>query len=363
MNMEYILNGQASHGGGVADALLSVNGEVGALRPWIGNDGRSYVTVNQNGKPVNLVTNAPATLRHEEWQEIDRIVLAAARQRLKFVDDLLNMGLVYNMRNGWAATTLMYQRQTDTSGAKISMDALGESDRDTPEYDKVLLPLPIISKEFGFSARDIASSRIIGNGVDVVMAEQAAWSVGETIEQLAIGTLPTYTFGGGSVYGAVNYPNRLTKVMTHPWAGGWTPNTTVRDIISMRTQSQQNRYFGPWKLYYSSLWDSVLDEDFSSTKGDNTLRQRILALEGIKGMQALDYLTGWQMILVQTTSNVIRLVNAMGLTTLQYQVRGGLATQWVVMAITIPQVRCDINDRTGIVHGNCPTVTTTTPAP
>ena len=58
------------------------------------------------------------------------------------------------------------------------------------------------------------------------------------------------------------------------------------------------------------------------------------------------------MVLVQMTSDVIRAVVGMEFQTLQWPTEGGMLLNFKVMGIIVPQVRVDINHRTGLVHGN-----------
>ena len=105
----------------------------------------------------------------------------------------------------------------------------------------------------------------------------------------------------------------------------------------------------------STAWDRYLDDDYSTAKGDNTLRERLKAISDITDVRTLDYLdtagTSYIMVLVQMTSEVIREVIGMDITTVQWETRGGMMLNFKVMAILVPQIRADINSRTGIVHG------------
>ena len=120
----------------------------------------------------------------------------------------------------------------------------------------------------------------------------------------------------------------------------------------MRKQAQGAYHYGPYKLYVAPDWDQYLDDDYSSAKGDNTLRERILKINGINAVDTMDYLTGFTAILVQQTSDVIRMVVGMEVTTLQWDTMGGLRKNFKVMAILVPQIRADQNGRCGIVHGS-----------
>ncbi len=345
---DYILSGQAH--GDVATRLMNNNFDPNCLRPWIGQDGRTYLTTMQNGKPVvNLVTNVSATLRKDEWILLDQVIIKAAKARLRAVADLRSAGLQFVIPNGMGKTVLEFEKQSDISPADVSMDGIKEADSDRPLYDLTSLPLPIIHKDFQFSARQLATSRNGNTPLDTTMAELSARRVAEEAEKLLLGESASFAYGGGTVFGYTNFPDRLTKVLTAPTTANHA--VTLAEILQMRTQSTDAFHYGPWILYNSNAWDEFLDEDFSSLKGDNTFRERILSLDGISDVRTLDFLSGTQLILVQQTSDVARMVIGMDITTLQWESQGGMQLNFKVMAILVPQLRSDFNSNTGIVHG------------
>ena len=351
MSQNYILNGQAY--GSVAAKLLANGFDVGALRPWIGKDGRAYITINQGGKPKAVpVTNDTAALRKDEWKVLDEAVLKAARERLRLVADIRAAGLTFTIPNGMGKTVLETQSMNDPGRAVISMDpAAKETEADRPVFDLTNLPLPVIHKDFYFNIRELAASRNSGTPLDTTMAEAAARRVSEEIERLTLGVTGTVSYGGGTIYGLTNFPKAITSVnLTAPTDSGWTPATTVQEVLAMRQASIDNRYYGPWRLYVSPAWEQYLDDDYSQQKGDNTLRQRLKAIEGIQDVVSVPYLEGFKMILLQMTSDVIRLVIGLDITTVQWESHGGLRQNFKVMAIIVPQLRADYYSRTGIVY-------------
>lgn len=351
--MDFVLNGQAN--GSVANTLLANGFNVNALRPWVGKDQRSYIAHNQNGKMVAVPTqNANATLRHEEWMLLDQAVIMAAQARLRVVADLRGAGLVLNIPNGMGKTVLETQNMSDITPAIISMDPARKSEGDRPEFDLTNLPLPIIHKDFFFNARQIATSRNFGPSIDVSVAELAARKVAEEAEKLVLGVSDNnnFTFGGGVVYGLTNFPSRLTKVITAPTNPSWTPQIFLSEVLAMRQQSVNAHHFGPWVMYVSPSWDAYLDEDYSDKKGDWSVRTRVKQVNGLTDIRTADFLPGFQVILVQQTSDVIREVIGMDITTLQWETNGGMTLNFKVMAMLVPQLRADFNGNTGIVHGN-----------
>lgn len=347
--MDLIINGQAQ--GSIAARMLATNFDVNALRPFVGPDGRSYITQNRGGSLVAVPTPiGNATLRRDEWIQIDTAVVAAARERLRLIADLRGSGLTFTIPNGMGKTVLESQRMGDITAATISMDPARRSDGDRPEFDIVNIPLPVIHKDFHFTARQIATSRNSGTPIDTTTAQLAARRVAEEAEKLALGVSATFSYGGGTIYGLINFPGRSTQFVTHPEVSSWIGGTLVGQILEMRQASIDQNYRGPWVLYNSPAWDQYLDDDYSSQKGDLTLRQRIAQVQGIQDVRTLDFLTGFQLVLVQQTSDVIRLVIGMDVTTLQWETDGGMVQHFKVMAIMVPQIREDFEGQTGLVH-------------
>jgi hypothetical protein len=386
MFVDFVLNGQGH--GPVGEALGEVRFDPGILRPFLNSKGIPCVTINTGRMKYNdkLKRHAPIietvpvsmlvqrgvntqvfnaiSMRRESWIEMDRAVIRAARQRLSAWRDLEGANS-FGGFDGMARMTLEYDAMSDPGEAVVDMDGIVDARTDSPLFKTRSIPLPITHSDFWFSARRLAVARNGGTALDTTMAEAAGRRVAEMIEKTVIGveTGPTYgtqTVGYGAhdgtstVYGYTNFPNRITKTnLTIPL--GTNPDATVGDVISMREAAYAAGYFGPFMLYHSTGYDRWLDDDYfraGSTAQVRTLRERIAAISGINGIRRLDYLTsGYQLILVQMTSNVARAINGMGITTVQWESQGGLRVNFKVMAIQVPQLRSDFNGNTGIVHG------------
>lgn len=383
--VDFVLNGQGH--GPVGRLMGEARFDPGLLRPYRDNQGYPSVTVNTGrqildnklGKHVPVfekyrlddlakmgiyspVGNA-TSLRKEDWIELDRVVIMAARQRLRAWADL-SAANSFGGFNGMAKTTLEYEAMSDPGNAVVDMDGLSPGNNDSPLFSLRSLPLPITHSDFMYSARRLAVSRN-STPLDTTSAEAAARRVAESIEQVTIGTEtgltygtvssgPTAHTGTSSVYGYTNFPYRLTKTnMTAPT--GTNPNTTVADVLAMRSQLYANKYYGPYMIYHSIDWDAYLDNDYyvSATGAPyQTLRDRLRSIEGIQDVRRLDFLTStFTMIMVQMTSNVARAVNGMDITTVQWEEKGGMQLNFKVMCIQVPQLRYDYNGNTGILHG------------
>jgi len=352
--VDMIFNGQAQ--GPVANVLMQNNFDVRVLRPYIGKDGRSYITAtNAAGELVAMpIQNTNTTLRKDDWKILDDAIVRVAKERLKAVADLRSMGLTYNIPNGMSKTVLETESQSDINPASVSMDGLRENGNDRPEFAITNLPLPIIHKDFHFSARQLAASRNGGSPLDTTTAEAAGRRVAEEAEKMLLGVSTVadqYSYGGGKIYGYTDFPSRLTKTITSPTASGWVPKTLVDEVIAMQQQSRDASHYGPWKLYLAPNWGKYLAQDYVSGY-PKTLQQRLEEIPGVTGVEVLDYLTDYDIVFVQMSSEIVREVIGMDMTTVQWESKGGMQLNYKVMAIMVPQLRADFNGNTGIVHGS-----------
>lgn len=363
---QLVLNGLGS--GGSLNRLLNSGMDPGVLRPWAELDkrgqmtGRSIVTIRArnedgslrinptDGKPVhqNVVTNAPALLRREDWLRIDEAVSFAAKQRLRFWGDIYGQN-PFNIPNGMGTIAVQHAVATGDASATISMDPIRKGERSRPTVDTALIPLPVIHSDGSFSARDIAVSRNGQMPLDTTSLTLSSRKVAEEVEKLAIGVSSSYTYAGGTIYGAINHPNRFTKTLTTPT--GSNGATTLAELLDMVKTLQDNFYYGPYIAYYSSSWNPFFARDYTTTY-PGSLRGRLAeGVPEISTWRQLDYLTGYQIVLVQMTPDVVQGMQGMGMTTVQWEEQGGMEWCFKVMCIQIPRIRADGNGKLGINHG------------
>jgi len=329
----------------------------GKMRPYVGSDGRAYMTVYSGGDPkkpasykaMPIQTNA--TLRRDEWKQLDDAVLQISEYRLNGVQDLVANGLTYNLGNAMGTTVLEWHDVSDALSADLTMDGVTRARGDRPEYTTNYLPIPIIHADYEINARVLAASRSMGNPLDTTMAERAARKVNEKLENMLF-TDTDYDFGGGKISSYVNYTNRNQVSLGDNWdASGKTAEEILNDVLDMKKASINAYHYGPWMLYIPTDYETVLDEDYdTSGTSTQTIRQRIEAVSGIKGIKVVDTLPDDNVLLVQMTSDVVRLVRGMGIQNVQWSTEGNFITKYKVMTIQVPQIRSDQEGRCGVVH-------------
>ena len=399
MFTDFVLNGQAH--GDVATRMSMIHFDEGLARPYIDQSGQHCVTVNtgrtefKDGKIVPVFekklvaeyvqngqmapTNNALTLRKDEWLMMDQAVLQATRQRLRAWIDLA-AAASFGGFNGMSKMVLEHETITDAGEAIVDMDGLSEGNSDIPQTQLEGLPLPITHSSFMFGSRQLSVSRNTGTPLDTTMAEQAGRRIAEKIEKTLIGTNTGIGYGDGTgiygensgskptVFGYTTHPDRITKTDITTPTGVTTSEDTVSDVLEMRQLAYDQSFYGPFMLYHSSDWDTFLDNDYGvGTPGataafapNQTLRMRLRQIEGIQDVRRLDFFTStFELVLVQMTSDVVRAVNGMDITTLQWETKGGMQLNFKVMAIMVPQIRSQFirQDQTvagrkcGIVHG------------
>lgn len=354
--LEFIKNGVGS---GQFGTMLALNNfDPRPFRPWRGDDGYTYVNrLTSNGKvEVVRVNNTAGLLRREDWKAMDEAIVKVATTRLKLVSDIRGAGLTYSIPNGMGKTMLETEVMSDINEASISMDGLRKGPADRPEFDIKHLPLPLVHKDFFISARQLAASRNGGSPFDTTMGELAGRRVGELVEKLTSGSYGNFTYGGGTVQGLLNFSDRNTQIITAPDSTGWTASDTIDEVLLMRDKLRLDNMFGPYGLYHSADWDIYMDKDYrdvSSTLAI-TLRERLAKIAGISWIKSLDYLGAqgdFNLVLVQMTSDVLRMVIGQDFTTIQWESSGGMQINFKVFTILVPQLRSDMAAQCGICHG------------
>jgi hypothetical protein len=68
--------------------------------------------------------------------------------------------------------------------------------------------------------------------------------------------------------------------------------------------------------------------------------------------RTVDYIPDLSILLVQQTTDVVRLVIGMDITTVQWESHGGMQLNFKVMCVILPQIRTDFYNNTGLVHGS-----------
>jgi uncharacterized linocin/CFP29 family protein len=362
-NVDLISNNQSQ--GVVANALQkggSLN--INKKRPYLDDEGNVCVTVFTGGDPTDLdnyearfasdfglQVNTDTTLTKEEWLDLDNAVIEVGREELTVYDYFVGKGLTKPLKNAFGTTVLQWQTISDSQSAIMSMDAVARGQGDRVQYADKFLPVPILHADYEINARFLAVSRKDGNGVDVEEAANAARRIMEKKEDLLIGS-GTYTFGGGTMYTLLNFPDRNLVTITDWNASATTGAMIVADVRELKRANKDALHGGNGVLIIPSDYEDKLGEDYSVSGGSlMTIRERIMKLGGITDILVSERLADNNILFVELNKRTIEIVTGMSLTNIYWETEGGMVGKYKLMEITVPRLKSDYNGKCGIAHG------------
>jgi len=355
LNVDFIGKEGQAQGDLAAQAMLNGRLEPGRMRPYIGKNGRAYITLYKGGNPKELSSYQAipvdnATLQRDEWKQLDDAVLKISEERLGGIQDLIDNGLTFDLGNAMGTTVLEWHDISDAMEASLTMDGVTRGKGDRPNYGTHYLPIPIIHVDYEINARVLEASRKLGNPLDTTSAERAARKVNEKLEEMLFTDI-SYSFGGGAIKSYLNFADRNQVSLTENWdASGKTAAEILADVLNLKQASIDAYHYGPWMLYIPTAYETTLDGDYDATTPGTTIRERILKIAGIKGIKVIDKLTANNVLLVQMTTDVVRLVRGLGIQNIEWQTEGKFITKYKVLTIQVPQIRSDQDGKCGIVH-------------
>ena len=355
LNVDFIGKEGQAQGDLAAQAMLNGRLEPGRMRPYIGKNGRAYITLYKGGNPKELSSYQAipvdnATLQRDEWKQLDDAVLKISEERLGGIQDLIDNGLTFDLGNAMGTTVLEWHDISDAMEASLTMDGVTRGKGDRPNYGTHYLPIPIIHVDYEINARVLEASRKLGNPLDTTSAERAARKVNEKLEEMLFTDI-SYSFGGGAIKSYLNFADRNQVSLTENWdASGKTAAEILADVLNLKQASIVAYHYGPWMLYIPTAYETTLDGDYDATTPGTTIRERILKIAGIKGIKIIDKLTANNVLLVQMTTDVVRLVRGLGIQNIEWQTEGKFITKYKVLTIQVPQIRSDQDGKCGIVH-------------
>ncbi len=341
--------------------------DVLAKRPYIATNGRyaghAVVTVNtgqmdEGGNPVyaERPINTNATLRKDEWIDLEDQIIESARERLVIVDDLQSAGLTYNV-GGLGTIISEWEQGSEITDAEITMDGETVNNKDRQAFGLKGVPIPIIQKDFTIGERMLLASRQRGASLDVTTGAEAARAVARKSEKMVFfGASIGATNSAGNVYnipGLTTFADRETYTISD-WSD--TTNVTPQDIFTeilamVQALNVNQRAYGPFNLYIPGVYASRFREDFKANS-DKTLMERVQDEDSIARVRVSDVLTDGNVIMQEMNRRVIDLAVAADVTTVQWQSGSGFTNNFKTYAAWAPRLKSDYDGRCGTCHGS-----------
>lgn len=301
---------------------------------------------NESGQPVvnrramyeMLVENG--TLRVDETRAIEETLIRVARRDLRAVRDLTSRGLTATPDGGIGATTYEFERVSPVGKATQSMSILNLGDKDLVDFNLDLIPIPVTASQFELDARHRAGGQRRGQSISMTNIEEHTRSVSETMEDTLVNG-SNVVIGGNGLPGYTNFASREQLSFSDtdwPSISGGTYEAAVTDALAMKKALEDNGYTGPYALYIPADFSGVIDEDYKAND-TRTLRERLLAIDGVESIAVLPTLADSNVLMVQMTSSVVVWVDAQSVTTVTWDIFGGLGARWAILNVGAPALK------------------------
>ena len=112
-------------------------------------------------------------------------------------------------------------------------------------------------------------------------------------------------------------------------------------------------HYGPWMVYIPTAYETALDDDYKAAS-DKSIRARLKEISGLIDIRVADVLGSsrgkTQIVMVERTADVVRMVEGLPITNVEWNEQGGMITNFKVMTILVPQVRADQDSRSGVIN-------------
>jgi uncharacterized linocin/CFP29 family protein len=311
----------------------------------VNKERNTVVLAGPNGLAVNSM------LREDEWAEVDRAVLEAAKYPLKCVADLRSRGLVQRL-GGIGTLVSQWYTGSEMTSATVNMSGQGGGSRDLQDLKQVGVPVPVVFKEFAIGARELETSRRLGDGLDMTNAVEASRVVAESLESMLMNG-STAVLNGQAIYGYRTHTNRNTDTATNYGGGDWGTIANVLGTVGgMISAANVDNHFGPFMLYVSQTQYNQAALQYYTDGSGQTPVDRILRIPSIVGVQGLStsILADGEVVLVQMTRDVVDWAEALDIQVREWTTNDGMASIFKVLAIATPRVKARYDGKSGIVH-------------
>lgn len=285
---------------------------------------------------------------------VDNAVVRVGLERLTVAADLLGRGLTYPLADPLSVTQLEWETVSKTGGAQRTMSPSARGEDQQPDRSIKRLPIYLTTDDFSVNIRTLRMAQRLGTPLDTSLVEDATRRVNESIEDAVINGSGLVS-GGYQAYGILNEPNVNTHTLTATkWTTAVDGPQIVTDTLAMIAKAQADGKYGPYTLYVGTTIGNNLNADYSTVKGEGTIKDRLERIEAGGSnlvVKVADRMPVLKAALVQMTSDVVQIVNGQAPTVIPWTSIDGFTLYWMVMGIMVPRVRSDYDGNSGIVVG------------
>lgn len=310
---------------------------------------RQAQLANALGDQAGLMGNA-STLPKDVWGEWDRDGVAIQREVLSVFNDLA-ASVAMPMPIG--KLVHHFQTVSDSGEVNVSMDGRSKARRDRPVIAYHGTPLPILDSTFGFGWREVEAARTEGYALDPAARLNANHKIARATELAALDGHDNIVVGDAESKGIRNHPKRNTR-STGVTLNGATGAEWVSEITATIKLLHAKNFRVPVTIYLN--FDDhfyASNTDYSTTKGDKTILQRIREIEGVGQIVPASEVAANEILAVVKDRRVIQVLNGMPLTNrAMFRANPEDDYDFVSMIAAAVEIKFDAEDQCGIAHSS-----------
>jgi len=300
---------------------------------------------------------ALAPLPENSQRLIDDAVVEVGLERLTLLADVLAAGLTYNLTDPLSVTQIEWLASNKVGNAQRTMSPEVRQENFLPDLLANRLPIYLTTSGFELDIRTLRMSRRVGMPLDTANVKSGTRAVNEALEDAFINGATTLdgqdlAVAGYKAPGLINAPYAATQALAlASWDATPVPADILANVMSMMAKLRANKKYGPYTLYLNTEVGAILDNDYVTAAPQNTIRERLQKLDGLSGIRTADMMPSNKVALVQMTSDVLDVVVGQRPTVIPWTSLSGMTFHNLIMAIMVPRVKWDYNQKSGICIG------------
>lgn len=314
---------------------------------------RDHVSAN-NGRIDRDVMIENSRLTEDAWKEIDGRVVEIAQQELSTVMRLEQLGLDTPVGN-LGVKFWQWNQVQDPQEANVDMDFQTGESKFSVDFADEGVPMPIVHLTYDHSLRDQLASENAGIPLDSTADALAAKLVSQKLEDMVDNgeSSVTVTVNGTqqSIDGYTSHGNRQTITLDNNWdTGSGTPKADVLEAI--QALKDNGDFNGPYDVYVSGNYATVLEEDFDTSTGDpRSTREAIEEINNVNGVFISDQLADHNIVVadVNQTGMSVELGVIEPIQTVDVS-ESRFGTERMVFASMAPGIKSNANSQAGVAH-------------
>lgn len=319
----------------------------------LGNPTSGYdplLRINEQRVKIN------ASLTDDQHKRYESAMIRLAQKRMRMTEILRGRGLTADL-GGIGTILSIWYKYGELTAAKVSMD--GRVQPELAELDKTSegVPVPIFAKNWYLPRRYLNTTGQNNTGGEdeaVRLTRAATRSVSESFENGLWNGHPSITVAGNSPMGLHTYANRNTTTLTAAWTNTGSRDP-VADILAMvNVLSHTDNRMPPYGVFVPSNYATVLQEDYSTAKGDRTFKERILAIDEIDFVEVIPYQPASTVTMVELDPETLDIGFCQDLINVQWDSPTGMDVNFYVWMCAVLRLKSDQSGSCGICHGSEP---------